>query len=130
MPRATKPEETEEQKQERVSARLAEIQKRHEVLTEQAQDIKAEDDQLKAEAAELLDKKIGTHQHNGGAIRLSPNRRWDDDTARKVLTELSPDILKAIEVTKLDSAKAKELLPPATYKRCMKDGALPKVAFL
>lgn len=129
MPKANKPEETEEQKQARISARLAELGKRDEQLKQQAEDIEAEREQLKAEAAELLENKLGLHTHNGGAVRLSPNRRWDDDTAREVLGKISPDILKAITITKLDSRKAKEMLPPATYKQCMKDGDRPKVQF-
>lgn len=134
MPRATK--ETDAQREAREAkelavrnARLAEIHKRHEVLAQQIEDIKAEDETLKAEAAELLKNELGTHEHDGGAVQLQPNRRWDDDTAREVIGAISPDILKAITIETLDSKKAKELLPPATYKKCMKDGARPKVIF-
>lgn len=68
-------------------------------------------------------KDVGTEYNEGGVkIHLSPNVRWDEDTARERLSRVKNGayVISQLEVTKLDSAKAKEMLPPAIYKECGK----------
>lgn len=80
------------------------------------------------ELKDLWKKRVGNSVGDvcaSGAVEvyLSPNNRWDEETARKVLTEaLSPEAVKGLEVTVIDSKRAKKELPPAWYEKCQKPG--------
>ena len=51
-------------------------------------------------------------------ITVSPNRRFDPVLAE---TTLPADVLAACQVTRIDPAKAKQILPPALYDQCLVD---------
>lgn len=51
-------------------------------------------------------------------ITVSPNRRFDPVLAE---TTLPVDVLAACQVTRIDPAKAKQILPPALYDQCLVD---------
>lgn len=68
-------------------------------------------------------KDVGTEHNEGGVkVHLGINRRWDESTARKRLSRVKNGayVISQLEVTKLDSAAAKRMLPPAIYEECGK----------
>lgn len=123
---------TAEQAAEDKAARLAEIRKRYLELEAEVEDRAALMSELKAEARKLIadadnvDDTIN-EEVGDGKIAVQPNRRFDEATARAYLTEVNKDILPLITVEKLDPAKAKDLLAPAAYRRCMKSAGVSKV---
>lgn len=61
----------------------------------------------------------------GVQVFLTPNHRWDEATAREVLTAsgLSDRMISKLEVTTIDRKKAEETLPPDLYAKCQKASA-------
>lgn len=78
--------------------------------------------------AQLRQLGIGKHHTGAGPITVSPNRRFNAEQAAAVLTEINPDLIPACSDTVISSAKAKAVLPPAVYERCMKQSGEHKVS--
>ena len=99
-----------------------ELRARYILLRRQAEDIAAEmsaiADVIRAQTP------VGKHEVGDGHITVSVNRRFDEITARAVLT---PDEIAACTAPKLDSALVKKLVAPLRYETCMKVVGDPKV---
>lgn len=66
---------------------------------------------------------------NGGTVIVSANRRFDEETARKVLP---PNLIELVEVAipatrKIDATRARNVLAPTLYDACRKTVGEPKV---
>lgn len=89
---------------------------------------KAEEDfdELKREWRKRHGNNVGNEREARGIQTfLSPNKRWDEGTARKVLAEsgLSERMIAKLETTTIDRKKAEEQLPPNLYNMCQKEAA-------
>jgi hypothetical protein len=104
--------------------RLIEQVKRFLELGSIIDDAKAEQEMIKAQVRQL---GLGKHTTGAGPIAVSPNRTWNAAQAEQVLREINPDLIAACSETVLTSAKAKAVLPPAVYERCMKVNPAYKV---
>lgn len=80
-------------------------------------DAKQEQDVLKEKFRQL---GVGKYQTDAAPVVVSPNRRFDRDTAEKVLRAINPDLIAACSETVLTAAKARAVLPPPVYESCMK----------
>ena len=70
--------------------------------------------------------KIGTEVEGGGVqVFLSPNARWDENTARLALkaAKIPERVISQMETVSLDRKKAEEMLPPRVYQACQKESA-------
>lgn len=96
-------------------------------LSQQRQDIEAEEAHLKT----LIRSRLTVGQRgtvNGlPVVTLSPNRRFQPALAAQVLP---PSLLELCQASKVDSATAKKVLPPALYEQCMGEVGEPVVKFL
>lgn len=90
-------------------------------------EITARQDHIKAFLRTTLPQ--GKHELDGtGTVTISVNRRFDAALAEQVLTNLNPALLDAVKETVISSAKAKKVLPPATYEQCMRDAGDPRIS--
>lgn len=86
-----------------------------------------------ADLKELQREWINRHGNTVGAefdmygvqAFLSPNARWDENTARQALeaANIPERIIKQMETVSLDRKKAEEMLPPRVYRACQKESA-------
>lgn len=100
-----------------------ELVERYLQLQKQRDDLVAEMEVIKDTVRASL--PIGKHETPAGTATLSPNRRFDDATARAVLSAAE---VKACTAPKLDAGLVKKLVAPFRYEQCMKDVGDPKVA--
>lgn len=105
---------------------LNEARKRFLELQQKVEDIKEEMDRIKAEARPL---GLGTHQLDTGEVVVSPNHRFHEETADKVLGAINADLRAACKVPKYDTDLVKKLFPGAVYAQCMKESGAAKVSF-
>jgi hypothetical protein len=90
------------------------------------QELVEEQEAIKARVREQL--PAGKHELSTGVVTIAANRRFDPALAKQVVRTINPALLPAIMATKIDSATAKKVLPPATYEQCMKDTGTPRVS--
>lgn len=95
---------------------------RYKLLEKQRDDITAEMEAIKDTVR--AENPVGKYETDAGNITVSPNRRFDDGTARQVLT---PDEIKACSTLKLDSGLVKKVVAPVRYEACMKTVGDPRV---
>lgn len=110
-----------------MSTDLAPLIKRYLELEERRSSIATEQDGIKAQIRAAAE--IGKHETEAGTVTLSPNRRFDATLATEVLTKISPDLITACSVAKVDSAATKRLVGTAVYEQCCKDAGEPRVTF-
>lgn len=91
------------------------------LLRQQAKEYEAQADAL---ATEFFRSLIpGDYAEGNFKVSVQRNARFDPSLAKQVLSE---EQFQEILVTKPDSAKAKDTLPPALYRQTQKESA-PKV---
>lgn len=97
--------------------RLAPIAAELAAIAADKADLEEREKHLKAQIRDIVP---GPDKYAAGdlTITVSPNRRFDAKTAEKVLP---PELLDLCRVAKVDSAAAREHLPPALYAQCMAD---------
>lgn len=88
-------------------------------------DLEAVERDLKARIRTLVPGP-DTYAAGEATLTISPNRRFDANTAMKVLP---PNLLDLCLVSKVDSTAAKKVLPPALYDQCMTEVGELRVAF-
>lgn len=80
-------------------------------------DIEAREKEIKAQIRDLVDGP-DTYAAGDLSVVVSPNRRFDPKLAERTLP---PELLDLCRISKVDSAAAREVLPPALYAQCMVD---------
>lgn len=92
------------------------------LLRQQAKEFEAQADAL---ATEFFRKReLGDYVEGDFKVSVQRNARFDAGLAKQVLSE---EQFAEILVTRPDSNKAKEVLPPVLYRQTQKEGA-PKVS--
>lgn len=102
---------------------LEQLRERYLLLQKQATDIAAEMDAIKEVVR--ASQPIGKYDVDDGKVAVSPNRRFDEATARAVLTA---EEIAACTAPGLDSGLVRKLVSPVRYEQCMKTVGDPKVA--
>lgn len=75
--------------------------------------------QLRARLAEN-----GTYDIGDFAVTVEPQVKFSEDIARTVLTA---EQIAQCAVTRIDAAKAKDVLPPAVYRQCQAEHGVRKI---
>ena len=101
-----------------LAARLADTLAHKAELEQTEKDIKA---QIRA-----LVPGPDTYDAGGVTLAISTNRRFDPTVAERVLPV---ELLDLCRVAKVDSAAAREVLPPALYEACMSEVGDYRVGF-
>src|SRR5699024_5592145 len=85
--------------------------------------------ELMSEGQRRHGEDVGTTMEAGGErVQLNANRRFDASLAAELLpSRIPPEVHEPITKTVNDSNQAREILPPALYRECMKDFA-PKTS--
>lgn len=101
-----------------VATELATVQDRIKEMTERA-------DTLKAQLRDLTQGTPDSYAAGALTVTISLNRRFNPQLAERILPD---DVLALCRVSKVDSAAAREVLPPALYEQCMAPVGDVKVA--
>lgn len=110
---------------------VEQIVERYKLLDKQAKDIAAEMAALKDQCRS--DLALGKHETDAGDVTISPNRRFDEETAKVALAEqiakgaVTPAQVTECWKTVLDSTSVKKIVAPAVYEACMREVGDPKV---
>lgn len=91
------------------------------LLRQQARDFEAQAQELAREF--FGERALGDYAEGNFKVSVQRNARFDPSLAKQVLSD---EQFQEILVTKPDSAKAKDILPPALYRQTQKESA-PKV---
>ncbi len=102
-----------------LASRLATILETKAALEVEERDVKA---QIRA-----LVPGPDTYAAGGYTLSVSPNRRFDPALAARIVPDT---LLELCKVAKVDSAAAREVLPPALYQQCMKAVGDDRVGFV
>jgi hypothetical protein len=102
-------------KVEAIASRLAEV-------TAARKQLEDEEKFLRQRLATLLPH--GTTRAGSRSIQIRPNRRFDHETAMRVLTVIEVDMCS---VTTVSAARAREVLPPERYAACQAEAGDPVV---
>ena len=94
-----------------------EMVKRHQELGAIIDAATEEQESIKATFRQL---GVGRYDVGDIPVTVSPNRRFDAGTAEPVLRAINPALVAACSETTLTAKKAKTVLPPDLYERCMK----------
>lgn len=104
---------------EQLEQEAAELRKEADELKLKAEEITERLDTIKARLREIFPDK-GTYPTATGPVQIQENNSFDPVLAEVVIGNYNKDVLKACYETKLSGKKAKELLPPALYKQCLR----------
>lgn len=102
-------------KVEAIALRLSQV-------TAERKNLEDEEKFLRQRLVTLL--PMGTTRAGGKSIQVRPNRRFDHETATRVLTPIE---FQMCSVTALSAARAREVLPPERYAECQAEVGDPVV---
>lgn len=100
------------------------LRKRYLELAVRAQEITQEAAVIKDRMRKL---GRGKHEVGNGTVTISPQKRFDQDLATEVLGGISPDLVTACSVSKIDSGLVKKAVGDDVYERCQKSSGDDKV---
>jgi hypothetical protein len=88
-----------------------------------------ENDATEMDRIKAYFRQLGRGQHSvgTGGVTVSPNTRFDPETAEKVLRSIDPALVAACSVPKLDSTKTREVVSGEIYAQCQKQAGDDKV---